>query len=57
MGTIQVDQQIIRSLLENFDWEGNPKWKEELSNIETKIQIYWDTHKKFYGKRKPTGIP
>lgn len=41
MTTIQVKQQIIRSMIENFDWETNPKWDSLLEDIYKEIEEYW----------------
>jgi hypothetical protein len=39
--TIQIKQQEIRSLLENFNWETNPCWAKMLMNIKNEIDDYW----------------
>ena len=41
MTTIQVKQQIIRSMIENFDWETNPDWDESWKEIYREIAEYW----------------
>ena len=45
MTTIQVKQQIIRSLIENFDWETNPDWINDWSEIYREIAEYWTEFK------------
>ncbi len=45
MNSIQVDQQLIRSLLNNFDWETNPNWFEDFEQIRKSINNYWENHK------------
>ena len=44
--SIQVVQQEIRSLVENFDWETNPNWYLHLKKIEFKINDYWTNYLK-----------
>jgi len=44
--SIQVDQQLIRSLLQNFDWETNPKCLSDLLEIQKSITNYWLNHKR-----------
>lgn len=39
--TIQEIQQQIRSKIENFDWETNPKCKQQLYEIEGLVWTYW----------------
>ncbi len=39
-------KQVIDSLLQNFVWETDPKWKEKLSIIENKIALFWKTELK-----------
>ena len=41
MTTIQVKQQIIRSMIQNFDWETNPDWDESWKEIYKEIAEYW----------------
>ena len=45
MRTIQVDIQMIRSALQNFDWETNPDWENKLFEIKSSIKKYWHDHK------------
>lgn len=44
--TIQMMQQIIRSKLENFDWETNPEWQPDFYEIMNLIKIYWKDYLK-----------
>lgn len=46
METIQVKQQQIRSLIQNFQWETDPKWAVKWSNIENEIKNYWKNYLK-----------
>lgn len=39
--TIQIAQQEIRSLIENFDWETNPQWENNIDLIKVSIFQYW----------------
>lgn len=41
MTTIQVKQQIIRSMIENFSWETDPDWDESWKEIYKEISEYW----------------
>jgi len=50
--TIQVQQQIIRNRIINFQWETDPNWEFELINIGILVSLYWKTSKKFYGKKR-----
>ena len=37
----QIKKRTIDSMLENFDWETNPKWVGKLDEIKTKIDEFW----------------
>jgi hypothetical protein len=39
--SIQVKQQEIRSLLQNFNWETNPNWSNMLLHMKNEIDDYW----------------
>ena len=43
--TIQQKQQLIRSLIQNFEWETNPNWSDELEEIGREILDYWNEYK------------
>ena len=43
--TIQIKQQLIRALLQNLDWETNPKCNQKLYQIQTEIFSYWKDFK------------
>jgi hypothetical protein len=45
MTTIQVKQQIIRSLIQNFDWETNPDWIDDWKEVYKEIAEYWNEFK------------
>lgn len=45
MTTIQVKQQIIRSLIQNFDWETNKYWIDDWCEIYKEIAEYWTEFK------------
>lgn len=44
--TIQVKQQEIRSLLQNFNWETDPNWANKLLKITKEIDDYWKNYLK-----------
>lgn len=55
MPSIQQKQQVIRSLLQNFNWETNPDWQKSMIEIDDKIKEYWENYlkreyTKAYGK-------
>ena len=43
--TIQQKQQLIRSLIQNFQWETNPNWSDDLAEIGREILDYWNEYK------------
>jgi len=34
-------KQEITSLIQNFAWETDPHWKDQLATIATKIDYFW----------------
>jgi len=44
--SIQVLQQEIRSLIQNFQWETDPEWQAKMVEIDAKIKDYWENYLK-----------
>ena len=44
MTTIQVKQQIIRSMIQNFAWETNPNWDKQWKEIYREVAEYWSEY-------------
>jgi hypothetical protein len=51
--TIQIKQQEIRSLIENFDWETNPKWQDKWKKISYEVDDFWKNYLRRDSQNKP----
>lgn len=43
--TIQQDQQLIRSAIQNLRWETDPEWEDKFIEIKSAIRKYWHDYK------------